>query len=70
VKRADFIMNLNQSQAKKNRRFLHPSFSASIEPMNLINSFTGSMLLLLLPINESGRAPTLSTAEYHFLQHV
>jgi hypothetical protein len=60
-------MNLyhNQIPAKKNGRLLYPSpFSASIEPMDLINSFTGSMvLLLLLPINESGKAPTHSTAE-------
>jgi hypothetical protein len=69
-------MNLyhNQIPAKKNGRLLYPSsFSASIEPIDLINSFTGSMvllLLLLLPINESGKAPTHSTAEQHFLQKI
>jgi hypothetical protein len=68
-------MNLyhNQIPAKKNGRLLYPpSFSASIEPIDLINSFIGSMvlLLLLLPINESGKAPTHSTAEQHFLQKI
>jgi len=75
VNPADYIMNLyhNQIPAKKNGRLLYlSSFSASIEPIDLINSFIGSMvlllLLLLLPINESGKAPTHSTAEQHFLQ--
>jgi hypothetical protein len=73
-------MNLyrNQIPAKKNGRLLYPSsFSASIEPIDLINSFIRSMvllllllLLLLLPINESGKAPTRSTAEQHFLQKI
>jgi hypothetical protein len=44
-----------------------------MEPMDLINSFTGSMvlllLLLLLPINESGCESTFYTAEYHFMQN-
>jgi hypothetical protein len=59
-------------EPKENERSFFVLLLSSIEPMDLINSFTGSMvllLLLLLPINESGCQSTFYTAEYHFMQN-
>jgi hypothetical protein len=74
VEPADYITNAKPKPygGQEKRRVLFVLLS-SIEPMDLINSFTGSMvlllLLLLLPINESGCQPTFYTAEYHFMQN-
>jgi hypothetical protein len=57
---------VNAPQEDQEKTEVPLALLSSIEPVDVINSFVGSMVLLLLPINESGCEPTALTAEYTY----